>query len=276
MSSQVNPIAVAKDIAFKMLKAAHGDEHALKASARFGMAMGAVRAGMKDRSREYFDKCCQDSLSLAQAIATSIETDLFPGGPHPPCYLIPQDGRINWRITHRGVAILAAREGLLLKPVPVHVDDHLVVQLGEVIDHKQNDDAMSLDELAGVCVVVRDMQTGADVARHWVSRKRIEARADKSDSRKKGFGPWKEWDIEMAQKTAILYLAARGAIPMDSPAWREAVAADYRAADVSEPATMTRIERPAIDAPAVALLADGDDLLSGAMSQTVAAPVEAR
>jgi len=163
---------------------------------------------------------CTD-LSLSSCIALSAQTRLMPGGPYPAVYLVPQAPRrgappeLQWRITTRGIAILAARNGFGVRAVPVGANDFLQVSLGEVVEHNGDPGywPVDLSEIAGVAVIVRDLEHGHDVIRAWVPldvivRRRDMARTDKM---------WREWPIEMAQKTAIKYAMARGIIPLDSP-----------------------------------------------------------
>ena len=136
-------------------------------------------------------------------------------------YLVPQAPRkgappeLQWRITTRGIAILAARNGFGVRAVPVGADDFLQVSLGEVVEHNGDPGywPTDLSEIAGVAVVVRDLEHGHDVIRAWVPLDVIMRRRDMARTA----GMWREWPIEMAQKTAIKYAMARGIIPLDSP-----------------------------------------------------------
>jgi hypothetical protein len=147
-------------------------------------------------------------------------------------YLVPQAARrgeppaLQWRITHRGLCVLAYRAGFALRAVPVHVDDHLDVSLGEVQSHSAAAESWpeSLAELRGVAVVVRDIARGQDVIRAWVPAVVIDRRRRVS----RDGSVWEAWPIEMAQKTAIKYAFARGAVPVDSPELSEALAGDAR------------------------------------------------
>ena len=113
---------------------------------------------------------------------------------------------------------------------------------------------MSMDELAGVAVVVRRLGDSTPAAKVWVSTKRILARAKKSPMFRKGRGPWKDWPIEMAQKTAVLYVASRGTMPIDSPEWSQAIDADNAGNLIDvQPEAPATVPRPAVAAPADAL-----------------------
>lgn len=175
--------------------------------------------------------------SVAEAVANSVDTDLYPGGPMPQVYLVPQSGALEWRITHRGLTELCRREGYAVRAVPVHRDDHLRVSFGEVTEHEADPrrSPSSLDELLGVIVVVRKVSE-AHSEKLWMSIDDIERR--RQTSRMGNKGPWKDWPVEMAMKTAILYHAARGSLPTSSSLQR-AVDAEYVKVE-SEPVTRSQ------------------------------------
>lgn len=206
-----------------------GTERGQQAAQRITMAiLGAMQTA---RSPQAFHDATD--LSLADCIALSAQTGLLPGGPNPSVYLVPQAARrgeppaLQWRITHRGLCVLAYRAGFALRAVPVHVDDHLTVSLGEVLDHTAAAESWpeSLAELRGVAVIVRDLARGQDVIRAWVPAVVIDRRRRTS----RDGSVWEAWPIEMAQKTAIKYAFARGSVPIDSPELSEALAGDSRA-----------------------------------------------
>lgn len=152
--------------------------------------------------------------SIASAVGASMATDLYPGGPMPTVYLIPKAGQLQWRITHRGLCELCRREGYHVRTVAVGREDELEQSLGLVTHHRPADDTIPrrLEDLRGIVVAVRGPD-GAELA-YYVPRALIEERRAKSDMPNKG--PWRDWPIEMAQKTAILYCAARGYLPISS------------------------------------------------------------
>lgn len=166
--------------------------------------------------------------SIAACVAQSHDTGLYPGGPHPDVYLVPQSGDLQWRITHRGLCKLAARAGYSIMTVPVGRADRVRISMGELVEHDQDPATCveSLDDLLGVAVVIRRMDTGAVVARPWVPAAIIDRR--RRSSRMSSTGPWKDWPIEMAQKSAILYCAARGTMPLESPEMDRVTAIEYR------------------------------------------------
>lgn len=170
--------------------------------------------------------------SVADVINTVYETGLHPGGPNPTVYLVPQAPRqgappeLQFRITHRGLTLLGARAGIMVVTVPVGVADEVDVAFGEVVAHKPDPSTWpaSLDDLAGVIVVVRRVQDGVTLGRFWTPRALIERRRKKS----RDDSVWREWPVEMAQKTAIKWAFARGMVPLDSPEMRAALEADSR------------------------------------------------
>lgn len=251
MSTQMSVRQRAGSIANAMLSQMYGEERAKVAAGRISLAIASARAGARNAAD--FDRAAMQSpASLAQCVAVSAATELYPGGPNPPCYIIPQGGRLNWRLSHRGVCILASRAGYHVQAVPVHVEDKIRVSFGQVTEHEYSDDPISLDDLAGVIVVVRRIGDPEPLVRNWVSVKRILER-----KRKTRTGPvWNNWPVEMAMKTAILYTAARGTMPVESAEWQHAISEDMREA---EPVT---IARPAVVAPAEALQIGAGDVMA--------------
>jgi len=142
--------------------------------------------------------------SIREAVRASHETGLYPGGPAPMVYLVPRNGQVSWSLTHRGVCELARRAGMTVRTWPVSRADEIEVEAGLVVRHVQSPDAWptGLADLRGVIVEV-------DGIRHWAPAAMIGQRA-----KAKGAGPvWSSWPIEMAQKTAILWLMRRGVLP---------------------------------------------------------------
>lgn len=197
-----------------------------KAANAITMAFVSAIASAK-KPQAYADAATNRPDSIAACISLSMRTKLYPGGPNPDVYLVPQSGELQWRVTHRGIAKTLAREGFHVMAVPVGNADTVRVSMGEVVEHVQHltDSPQSLNELLGVCVVVRRMGDSAVLARLWTSVSVIDAR--RKSSRMSNYGPWVDWPIEMAQKTAILYHAARGHIPAESQAMDDITTADH-------------------------------------------------
>jgi len=217
-----------------------GTQEGQQAAQRITMSILGAMQSARDPSAFH---TCTD-LSLANCIALSAQTRLMPGGPNPTVYLVPQSARrgeppeLQWRITHRGIAVLAYRAGFGIRAVPVQNDEFLRISLGEVVEHVGSaaDWPRSLDEIQGIAVVVRDLDRSADVVRAWVPRQVIEARRAKS--RMSDRGPWRDWPVEMAQGAAIRYLMSRGQIPLDSPELSVALAEDH--ADIIDATSTTK------------------------------------
>lgn len=203
--------------------------HAGKKAAH-AVAMAMVSAVRTARNPEAFLRVTD--ASVIDVINTVYETQLYPGGPNPVAYLVPQAPRsgaapeLQFRITHRGLTTLSSRADIMVITVPVHTADSLSVEFGEVAHHVANPTvwASTLAELAGVIVVVRRVRDGVTLGRFWTPRALIEARRDKSRDK----SVWSEWPVEMAQKTAIKWAFARGMVPLDSPEMRAALEADSR------------------------------------------------
>ncbi|HEX4935838.1 MAG TPA: recombinase RecT, partial [Gemmatimonadaceae bacterium] len=151
---------------------------------------------------------------------------------NPTVYLVPQAPRkgappeLQWRITHRGLSILAQRAGFGILAVPVGRQDHVRVSFGEAIEHDAAPDSWpeSLDDLQGCILVVRRLSDGVIIARPWLPLAAIRQRAAKG----RGGDVWAEWGVEQAQKTVIKWGFARGYVPIDSLELRAALDADNR------------------------------------------------
>lgn len=173
----------------------------------------------------------QNPASLHAAVAIAALTKLMPGtGASAPAYLVPRKGRnpeIQYMISHRGYMTLAQRAGLRVIPVPVHVEDTLEVQFGEAVTLEQDPDnpPTTWKDLRGVAVVISGH--GSRFV-GWVPKSLISERRKNSASYKYGGGPWKDFPVEMAMKTAVKYAVARGWVNLDDQAANMAVAIDDR------------------------------------------------
>ena len=206
--------------AASMLVSMVGEERAREAAGRVALAFDVARRAAKDPAA--LESC--SPASVGACIAASALTQLYPGGPSPEVYLVPRQGALQWSLTHVGMGRLAARQGYHLSAVPVHIADRLVVRLGQVVEHEQDprQSPASLADLQGVAVVLRRISDGVTLSTAWVPLGVIEARR-----KAKGAGPvWNQWPVEMALKTAIRYVYARGGLPLTGDDWRAAVAAD--------------------------------------------------
>lgn len=190
-----------------------------------------------------------DPASIAACVGASITTDLYPGGAMPPVYLVPQSGQLQWRITHRGLCELARREGYHLRTVPVGRADELRESFGLVVEHlPAGPRPQRLADLAGMIVVERHRATGDEMA-FFVPADVIDQRRRKSKMSDRG--PWAEWPIEMAAKTAILYLGARGSLSISTGmrAAMEAEQVEAEARSESAPPRRGKAALPDYSAP---------------------------
>ena len=155
---------------------------------------------------------------MAQAVALSAMTGLMPGGPLPDVYLLPRGRNLQWQVSHRGFAKLAARNGVRLRTKAVFKDDVFNVIEGteHSLEHVPDLTAkQSWDALVAVYVVAHYPDGGKDFI--VIRKADIEKRRANSDAyqRNKTKSPWGQWPIEMALKTGLRYAFARGIVPMD-------------------------------------------------------------
>lgn len=242
-----------------------GSEQGAKAAAQVALAFRATATA----NPTVYD--CHPG-SVASCVAMSALTNLMPGGPNPDVYLVPRRTKgvqqLNWMITHRGLAKLAVRAGYQVRARAVYRGEEFTFEEGDtlVVRHVPDlDGAHSYDDLRGVLVQVYRLSDNVRIAADFVNKATIERRKAQSDSAKSGSGPWASWPVEMALKTAIKYLFARGGVPMDDTATREALAADERDA-IDTTAT------PVVEAPAKQL---GYDALDAALTSQPVETVEA-
>jgi len=217
------------------------------AAASVGASFEAARSCAKDPTA--YDTIVSTSEGIESLRRCAIQAALsgiMPGGASPLAYVIPQKDKgkqlLRYALSHRGVAVLAAREGWSINPVPVHVQDTILVSFGEVEEHvPAGDEPFTMNDLLGVCVVIR--KDGRIFARPWISRAAILSRMARSPAARGDFSPWKTDPIPMAQKTAIHYCVARGILPLESMSARDAVGADDEA-----PEPTTKPARPRLAA----------------------------
>lgn len=201
-----------------------GEARAREAKGRITSAFSSAALSARDPSDFY--KCT--AASVAQCVAISALTGIMPStGATALAYLIPrrprkgEEPQLQYQLSHRGIAALASRAGMILIPVPIGYADHLIVRDGEIYEHEGNPDEppMYWDELRGVALLVKDRATGVVLYRGWVAKVIIEKRRDMSDSFHWAEGEgdwakerstWHKWGIEMAMKTAMHYAIGRG------------------------------------------------------------------
>lgn len=216
-------------VAIQSLRGALSEEEAKRVAAQ--TALGFFTAMRTAKKPQDIVGCTRESI--LSAIATSVSTRLVVGTPNAPAYLVPQRPRQNeplqlqFRINHRGWAILFLRAGFVLDPVPVGIDDDLTLVNGE-IRHNQDPDSMpaTWEDLRGVIVYATHIESRMRLA-SWVPRTVIEQRRDKS----RDGGIWGQWPVEMSMGAAIRYCVARGKLPIDSMAIQTALDAEPRVLD---------------------------------------------
>lgn len=193
---------------------------AQEAAARVGLAFAAAARAARNPAALY--ECTPHSV--ASCIALCALADLYPGGAAPAVYLVPQAPykggpmELQWRLTHRGMAAIAARSGWAVHTVPVSRADlgNLRLDCGEVEAFAPADPSATVaawDDLAGVIVVLRS--PAGQRVRLWVSVATIAGR--RRVSRMADGGPWNAWPVQMAQGAAIREIVARGALPLELP-----------------------------------------------------------
>ncbi|MFH1566611.1 MAG: recombinase RecT, partial [Gemmatimonadota bacterium] len=189
---------------------------------------------------------CTDA-SVGVCITRSALTGLYPGGSHPPCYLVPQATRkgeqpeLQWRCNHRGYAALAYEEaGLVLLPVAVYDGDEFTWAFGEIVNHSPS---RQRGALVGVYVTIRQASSGVVLQRPWVDAEVIERSRARSSNREGKYSPWTTDYESMAMGAAIRWLHGRSAIPSSSAKLSEAMIEDAQVVQVHEE------PRPAIAPP---------------------------
>lgn len=188
-----------------------GSENGKAAAARVAIAFRAAASAAKNPDDLY--RC--NPASVASCMALSAMTQIMPGGPNPGCYLIPKGGVLGWWISSRGIKTLARRAGQVVATFPYFTFDTVEVNEFEQTMRleKGAGDRDDYSKLVGIVVLVRDLNTGAKLAMRDVTKAQIEKRRAKS--MQPNGGPWKDWPMEMAEKTAVKFAAARGEIVFD-------------------------------------------------------------
>lgn len=197
-------------MAERELIALFGSDSGKQAASRVAMAFRSAAATAKKPADFY--GCSMESV--ANAMATSAFTQIMPGGPYPGVFLVPKAGTLGWWITHRGIKTLARRAGQSVETIPYFEGDTLTINRGRDygFDITEGDaDRDDYSALHGVVVMVRDIASGNVLSIRKVTFGQIEKRRKKAMTQ----DIWKAWGVEMAEKTAIKYAAARGDIFFD-------------------------------------------------------------
>lgn len=232
-------------MALSMLKNWVGEERAKEATGRISVALSASASAAKDPTDFY--QCTPQSV--AKVIAISALTGIMPStGATALAYAIPRRPRkgeppqLQYQLSHRGINALANRAGMHMVAIPISVSDTIdVEESGDVVVKARDLDnpPASEEDLRGVMVVVRRLDTGKVICNGWVAKKLINARREGSDSFKfaerkgnewaKDSSPWHVWYVEQAMKTAMHYAIGRGWCVVDDTEAIRALKADQEA-----------------------------------------------
>jgi recombinational DNA repair protein RecT len=191
-----------------------GDKGKAAAAKIFDAVMSAVRTA---RNPSAFATCTEGSIITC--IALSMETDLYPGGPNPSVYLVPQSPRkgappeMQWRLSARGMMKLANRAGYSIICSLVSANDQIDVQFGEAVSHRPADISVQpgMEDTVGAVVTIRRATSATPLVRYWVARSIIDARRASGNDGE----PWSRWWASMAQGAAIRETFARGVAPIE-------------------------------------------------------------
>lgn len=238
-----------------------GEERAREATGRIAAAMSASAAASKDPSEFY--KCTPQSV--ATCIAVAALTGIMPStGSSALAYVVPQRPRqgeppqLQYMLSHRGINALARRSGQTMIPIPIsHKDTIEVSDDGEVtiLSRDVDNPPMNADDLRGVVVMVKQLDTGNITCRGWVPKKLIEARKGVSRSAKSEYSPWSKWYVEMAMKTGMHYAISRGWCVIDDTEAVRALSVDAES-DLDQPVLPAPVAESRSDAVANLLMED--------------------
>jgi recombinational DNA repair protein RecT len=259
--------AQATGLATGLLQDWVGADRAQEAAGRIATAISCSAAAAK-KPQEFYG--CSPK-SIATCIAVSALTGIMPGvGAHALAYLIPRKVKnvqtLNYQLSHRGLNALAKRCGQQMTPIPVGYDDTLDIDPASgdclITDMDWDDPPLSHEELRGIVLIVKDLNSGNVAASKFVAKKVIDARREQSDSWRyaeksgeqwaKDSSPWHKWPVEQAMKTAMHYAVSRGWCVIDDT---EAVRA------LSTDAESDLREVPAVDVSAMLEAAGGPETI---------------
>lgn len=246
-----------KAIATRMLTEWVGEARAKEATGRIATALSASAAAARDPSDFY---ACTPA-SIAKVIAISALTGIMVStGQAALAYAIPRRPRkddppqLQYQLSHRGIAVLAKRAGFALIAIPISVNDKIAIDKNSevVVKERDFDNPPANDqELRGVLVIVKSIETGVCISKGFVAKAIIDKRRDSSDSYcyaeksgkdwAKDNSPWHKWYVEMAMKTAMHYAINRGWCVVDDTEAVRALSAD---AEGDSPIVSVGIDEP--------------------------------
>lgn len=189
---------------------------------RAKQAYGRILVAMSSAALTSPDIMRCSEASIVRAIAMSALTGIMPGGAMAKCYLIPkkikQQWELQWWANHRALKGFANAAGWDVSCTPVHEDDSFDIE-NDVITHRPNPDRNpDFKTLRGFVVRAWPFAHPESKTARFVNRQTIDERRAKSDSKDSDWSPWNNWFLEMAEKTALKYAAARGLFPLDDAA----------------------------------------------------------
>lgn len=197
-----------------------------------------------------FYQCTKESVAIC--VATAALTGIMPStGAAALAYVIPRRDRsgeppnLKYELSHRGLNALAQRSGMHMQGIAISKNDVLETDEygGVIVKHRDIDNPpQTHEELRGVMVIVRNIESGNVVATGFVSVKDIEKRRAMSESwkneRARPYSPWSTWPVEQCVKTALHYAIGRAWCVIDDAEAQRALALDV-AADMSSGAHQT-------------------------------------
>ena len=222
-------------VAQSLLKDWVGEERAAEATGRISAALSASAASARDPSDFY--ACTPQSIAVC--VATAALTGIMPGtGSCALAYVQPQRARkseppmLQYSLSHRGLNALARRSGQTMIAIPIGFGDKIsVTESGDIriIERDIDNPPMKFEELRGVVVIVRELETSVVTCTQWVPIKLIEPRRAMSRSwsgNGRQYSPWENWPVEMSMKTAMHYAISRGWCVIDDADSTKAISAD--------------------------------------------------
>ena len=197
------------------------------AAAAAGVALAFRSAVAQSEQPDALLNC--SPTSIAMCVANSARYRILPGGSNPGVYLVPKGGQLGWWLSHRGMCALVERTGKHLDVKPVYTFDRFEVEYGlnPRMVHVPGKGEKTWGNLAGVAVIVRDINTGRAIDMLYMDREEIGERRKSAGTQK----VWNAWPIPQAMKTAIKYAIARGMVVLDEET-RGALEDDAESSDI--------------------------------------------
>jgi len=237
--------AEAQKISHKMLVSWVGEERANVAAGRLAVAL--VSAGASAKKPEDFYSCSIESV--ANVIAISALTGIMVGqNVSALAYAIPRKIKDKWQLgyqlSHRGINALASRSGRTMIPIPIGKNDEISIDEDfniQLVNVDLDNPPTTYEDLRGVVVLIKDLQTARNIHRAYVPKKIIDIRRDDSDAYQFAMKndwarercPWFKYGVEMAMKAAMHYSVARGWCVIDDMDAIRAVSMDVEADSIS-------------------------------------------